>query len=92
MRVTVTSVLGNKPKEIKNVFEISSISDVEKLIRACVTDRTAVVKRQDGKEVSIVNNGTVYTEVYNQKQLLADWCTQLVDEFPVGGQFAKSSI
>ena len=92
MKVTVTSLLGNLPKEVKNTFEVVNTSDVDKLVRACVTDRVAVVKRQDGKEVSIVNNGTVYTEVYNQKQLLADWCSQLVDEFPIGGAFAKSSI
>ena len=92
MKVTVTSVLGNQPKEVKNVFEVATSVDVEKLVRACITDRTAVVKRQDGKEVAIVNNGSVYTEVYNQKQLLADWCTQLVDEFPIGGAYATSSI
>lgn len=92
MKVTVTSVPGNKPKEIKNVFEVSSTGDVDKLVRACITDRSAVVKRQDGKEIAIVNNGTVYTEVYNQKQLLADWCELKVDEFPIGGVFAKSSI
>ncbi len=92
MQVTVTSILGNRPKQVVNTFEVSSVADVEKLIKACITDRTAVIKRQDGMELFVVDNGCVFTEVYNQKALLVDWCNLEVDEFPLGGAYAKSSI
>lgn len=92
MKVTVTSLLGNQPKEVKNTFEVYTAQDVDTLVKACITDRTATIKRQDGKETQIVYNGTVHTEVYNQKQLLVDWCSQRIDEFPLGGVYATASI
>lgn len=92
MEVVVRSVLGNKPKEVTNRFHIDSISSVEALNKMVVTDKTCSLIRQDGKEVQIVYNGTIQTEVFNQKQLLVDWANMLTDEFPLGGQFAKSSI
>jgi hypothetical protein len=92
MKVTLTSILGNKPKEVRNVFEVASVDDADKLIKACITDKHASIKRSDGKEIPIVANGCVYIEVFNQKNLLVDWCNQRVDEFPNGGMYAKSSI
>jgi len=92
MKVKVTSLLGNKPKTVVNTFPMVSLQDVDKLLRAVVTDRTATVTRADGQETTIVHIGCIRTEVFNQKQLLLDWAQGLVDEFPQGGAYATSSI
>lgn len=92
MEVIVKSVLGNKPKEVSNVFYVENVGSVEALYKMIVTDKTAILMREDGQEVQIVANGIIYTEAFNQKQLLVDWCNHVVDEFPIGGQFAKSAI
>lgn len=92
MEVIVKSTLGNKPKEVTNRFHIDSLSSVEALYKMVVTDKTCSLKREDGQEVQVVSNGCIHVEVFNQKQLLVDWANMKVDEFPLGGQFAKSSI
>lgn len=92
MKVTITSLLCNKPKYVKNVLEISTMTDLDKLIRAVVTDRSATITRADGKETEIVNVGTVRTEVYNNKELLIQWCNLQVDEFPPGGEYLKATV
>lgn len=92
MKVRLISILGNKSKEVRNTFDISSIEDVEALIKACIIDKRANITREDGAEVSIVENGCVHIEVFNQKQLLVDWCNQKTNEFPLGGIYVTSSI
>jgi len=92
MKVTISSTLGSIPKEVKNEFYVENLSSIDALLKMVVTDKVASLKRQDGKEIFIVNNGCIYTEVYNQKQLLVDWCNLKVDEFPEAGEYAKSSI
>jgi hypothetical protein len=92
MKVLVKSILGNKHKEVTNWHYIENLSSVEALNKMVVCDKTCSLIRKDGKEVQIVYNGTIQTEVFNQKQLLVDWANMLTDEFPLGGQFAKSSI
>jgi hypothetical protein len=92
MKVIVKSLLGNAPKWIVNTMEVSSTSDLDKLIKAVITDRSVILTRVDGLETEIVSVGAVRLEVYNQKQLLVDWCNQLVDEFPSGGGYAKATI
>jgi len=73
-------------------MEVNSMTDLDKLIRAVVVDRSATIKRQDGKETEIVYCGTVRDEVYNNKELLIQWCCQEVDEFPKGGIYKKASV
>jgi hypothetical protein len=92
MKIKATSLLGNMPKYVDNKFEVSSLKDLDVLFKAVVTNRNCVLTRPDGKELTIVHRGSLYTEVYNQKQLLLDWCNEKVDEFPNGGMYAKASI
>lgn len=92
MKVKVKSLLGNQPKWVTNYMSVDSISDLDKLVRSVVIDRSATIIREDGKETEIVSVGTVHTEVYNQKQLLVDWCNLKVDEFPIGGEYQKASV
>ena len=92
MKVVIKSVLGNKPKEVRNEFYVENLSSIEALYKMVVTDKTCSLTRADGKEVPIVANGCIYTEVFNQKQLLVDWCNLKVDTFPEAGEYAKSSI
>lgn len=92
MKVKITSLLGAKQKFVMNVASISCISDLNAIIRSVVTDRSATLTRSDGKETMIVHCGTIRDEVYNQKQLLVDWCNLLVDEFPEGGLYRGASV
>lgn len=92
MKIKITSLLGAKQKFVTNVTNVSSISDLNALIRSVVTDRTATITREDGKQTDIVHCGTVRDEVYNQKKLLVDWCNLLVDEFPDGGTYRGASV
>jgi len=92
MNVRVTSRMCTSPKTVKNLFSINNIDDVDKLCKAVVSDSSAIITRSDGKEVSVVCGGFIHTEVFNQKQLLADWCNLVVDEFPSGGEYTKASI
>lgn len=92
MKVRVNSLLGNTPKWVSNTMEVSNISDLDKLIKAVITDRSVILTRSDGLETEIVNVGAVRLEVYNQKELLVDWCNLRIDEFPLGGEYAKATI
>lgn len=92
MKVKVISLLGNKPKYVTNLHNVETEADVNSLLRMVITDRSATITREDGKETDIVYNGTVRDEVYNQKKLLVDWCNMQVDEFPEGGMYARASI
>ena len=92
MKVKIKSLLCNQPKWVTNYMPVNTIGDLDRLIRSVVVDRSATIVRDDGKETEIVYNGTVRTEVYNQKQLLVDWCNMQVDEFPSGGEYSRSSI
>lgn len=92
MKVKIKSLLCNQPKWVTNYMPVTTIGDLDRLIRSVVVDRSATIIRDDGKETEIVYNGTVRTEVYNQKQLLVNWCNMQVDEFPSGGEYSRSSI
>lgn len=92
MKVKVKSLLCNQPRWVTNYMPVDSIGDLDKLIRSVVIDRSAIIIREDGKETEVVSVGTVQTEVYNQKQLLVDWCNLRVDEFPIGGEYQKASV
>ena len=92
MKIKITSLLGSKQKTVTNIVDLSSLKDLDAVIRAVVTDRTATLTRVDGKQTDIVYCGTVRDEVYNQKQLLVDWCNLLVDEFPDGGLYRGASV
>jgi hypothetical protein len=92
MRVQITSLLGNQSKIVNNIHEVDTISDIDSLLKYVVTTRTTTIIRADGKETTIVYIGAIRTEVYNQKQLLVDWCNLRVDEFPKTGAYANASI
>ena len=92
MKVKIISLLGAKQKFVTNVTKVSSISDLNAVIRSVVTDRMATLVREDGKQTDIVHCGTVRDEVYNQKQLLVDWCNLVADEFPDGGLYRGASV
>jgi hypothetical protein len=92
MRVKIKSLLGNQSKIVNNPHEVDTISDIDRLLKYAVTNRTTTIIRADGKETTIVYIGAIRTEVYNQKQLLVDWCNLRVDEFPKTGAYANASI
>jgi hypothetical protein len=92
MRVQIKSLLGNQSKIVNNIHEVDTISDIDSLLKYVVTTRTTTIIRADGKETTIVYIGAIRTEVYNQKQLLVDWCNLRVDEFPKTGAYANASI
>jgi hypothetical protein len=92
MKVKIESLLCNKPKWVSNYLDVNSIGDLDKVIRMVVTDRSAILTREDGKSTEIVNTGCVRTEIWNQKQLLVDWLNLRVDDFPEAGKYIKSSI
>lgn len=92
MFITVTSTLGNKPKTVKNGMHIDAMSSIDALLKMVVTDKEAIIQRKDGRELQIVYHGCIYTEVFNQKELLLDWINLKVDTFPEGGIYAQSSI
>ena len=92
MRVQITSLLGNQSKIVNNIHEVDTISDIDSLLKYVVTTRTTTIIRADGKETTIIYIGAIRTEVYNQKQLLVDWCNLRVDEFPKTGAYANASI
>lgn len=92
MKVKVVSRLGSNSREVTNRFEINNTSDVDRLIKAVVTDRSAVAHRADGKSISIVDNGCVRIEVYNLKQELVEFLNnQREDWLPPYGH-TKASI
>jgi hypothetical protein len=92
MKVKIRSLLNSKSERVNNYLDINNLDDINKLCRWVVVDREAVIIRADGEETLIVSHGTIRNEVYNQKELLIDWCNLRVDEFPESGEYRRSSI
>jgi hypothetical protein len=92
MKVKIKSLLCNQPKWVTNIMDVNTHLDLSNLFRSVVVDREAIIEREDGKQTTIVLNGYMQTEAYNQRDLLIDWINMRTDEFPLGGEYAKSSI
>lgn len=92
MKVTITSLLGDKQKFVKNTMDITNRYELDMMIRSVVTDRSATLSRSDGLTTEVVYCGTVRDEVYNNKDLLVQWINMEVDEFPPGGEYKKASV
>ena len=91
MNIKVVSRLGNNSREVTNRFEINNTDDVDRLLKAVVSDRTTIAHRSDGKSVSIVDNGCIRIEVYNEKQALVDFLNNTREEW-LGHDYTKASI
>ena len=90
--IKITSLLGNKDKTVTNYHPLNDISDVNNVLRMCITDRKVQLTRADGNTCMIIENGTVHTDVYNNKQALIDWSNGLLEDYPPEGTRWKNTI